>query len=295
MNNSNNKFPDLTKNITKINMNISKIKIAENGPTFSRIIWGLWRLMNLQVSSEELCNRIKACIDIGITTFDHADIYGNYSCEQFFGDALNKDISLRKKIQLITKCGVVKVSKNSSPDSVNHYDTSKKHIIAAVENSLKNFHTDYLDLLLIHRPDPFMDADEIAEAFTDLKLAGKVLHFGVSNFKHWKFNLLASRLDFPLVTNQIELSVLNFDVLHDGTIDQCQQHKISPLAWSPLGGGRLFTENSSKAMRLRNTLENIREWVGATSIAQVALTWLLNHPAKIIPILSLGFYIPNFG
>jgi predicted oxidoreductase len=156
-----------------------------------------------------------------------------------------------------------------------------------VENSLQNLHTDRLDLLLIHRPDPFMNADEVAEAFTQLRQSGKVLHFGVSNFTPSQFDLLASRLNFPLITNQIELSVMHLAPFEDGTLEQCQQLRIAPMAWSPLGGGELFSGNTLKAIRLRQTLEAIAQELDA-AIDQVALAWLLAHPANIVPILGSG-------
>ena len=133
-----------------------------------------------------------------------------------------------------------------------------------------------------------MDADETAEALKDLKKSGKVLHFGVSNFRPVQFDLLASRLDFPLVTNQVELSVMDFEVLNDGTIDLCQKLRISPMAWSLLGGGTIFTENSDKAISVREALKTVGESLGGATIDQIALAWILNHPAKIIPVLGTG-------
>jgi len=148
--------------------------------------------------------------------------------------------------------------------------------------------TDRLHRLLIHRPDPLLDPDEVAEAFAELRRAGKVLHFGVSNFTPSQFELLASRMDFPLVTNQVEISVLHMDTLHDGTLDQCQRLGIAPMAWSPLGGGRLFRGEDEQATRLRRALSAVGEALGGASLDQVALAWLLRHPARILPILGSG-------
>jgi predicted oxidoreductase len=160
--------------------------------------------------------------------------------------------------------------------------------VAAVEDSLRALHTDYIDLLLIHRPDPLMDADETAAALTGLRANGKVLSFGVSNFTPGQFDLLASRLDFPLVTNQVEISILHMQPLHDGTVDQCQRLRVAPMAWSPLGGGRLFASGDEQATRVRQSLAQVGEELGGATVDQVALAWLLTHPARIVPILGTG-------
>ncbi|UCG59374.1 MAG: aldo/keto reductase [Phycisphaerales bacterium] len=269
-------------------MAVSRRKLSENGPTFSRLVHGLWRLADWGISRDQVIELITGCIELGITTFDHADIYGSYACEGLFGEALAKSGIARDNIELITKCGIKLVSPNRPTHTSKHYDTSSDHIVGSVENSLKNLRTEYVDLLLIHRPDPMMDADEVAEAFTQLKRSGKVLHFGVSNFEVGQFELLQSRLDEALVTNQIEYSVMNMDAQAGGVLDMCQRLRISPLAWSPLAGGRLFTEDSRKAQRLRSTLEEIGKELGAATIEQVALAWILKHPCGIVPILGTG-------
>ena len=178
--------------------------IHQEGPTFSRIISGAWR-WNLEESKIE--QLIQASLDSDITTFDHADIYGDHSNEEIFGNVLKKNSGLRNKMEIVSKCGV-KFSSGRRPKTwVKHYDTSKEHILWTVDNSLKMFHTDRIDLLLIHRPDPLLDPEEVAEAFSSLKQKGKVLHFGVSNFTPTQFEMLQSYLPFPLVTNQLEISV----------------------------------------------------------------------------------------
>jgi predicted oxidoreductase len=267
---------------------IPQIDMAPGGPRVSHVALGLWRLANWDLSDTERLDLIHASLDAGITTFDHADIYGDYMCEALFGQALALDPSLRDRMQLITKCGIKRVSTRRPSHQSNHYDTSRDHIVTSAENSLRALHTDYLDLLLIHRPDPLMDADEVAEAFSALRRAGKVRHFGVSNFYPHHLDLLASRLDFPLVTNQVEISVMQMSPLHDGTVDQCQRLCISPMAWSPLGGGRLFHAESPKAERLRVALQAIGRELGGATIDQVALAWILRHPARIVPIIGTG-------
>lgn len=266
-------------------MTVSTIELSKEGPTVSRLIPGFWRLAEWGMTSAQLLDWIKAAIDLGMTTFDHADIYGSYSCETRFGDAIAREPSIREKMQLVTKCGI---KLTDHPDySLNHYDTRRAHILESVDNSLRKLRTDRLDLLLIHRPDPLMDADEVAAAFTTLRDSGKVLHFGVSNFLPFQFDLLQSRLDFPLVTNQIEFSVLFMDPQYDGTVDQLQRLRIKPMIWSPLGGGRLFTGTDEQAQRVRQTLTEIGRKHNA-EIDQIALAWLLMHPGRFVPVLGTG-------
>lgn len=263
------------------------VKIKDN-LSFSRIAHGYWRLLKWDLSKQEILNLLETCLEMGITTIDHADIYGDYSCEKHFGEILSQNKALRQKLQIITKCGIKLISKNRPEHKIKHYDTSAKHIISSAENSLKCLKTDYIDVLLIHRPSPFMDPHEIAEAFDTLKEQGKVLNFGVSNFKPSQFSLLSSYLDFPLVTNQIEISPLCLEHFDWGTIEQCQQYRIPPMAWSPLAGGKVFSCCDEKSTRICKTLEKIKKELNADSIEQIVYAWLLSHPAKIIPIVGSG-------
>lgn len=267
---------------------MQRIRISPEGPEFSCISLGWMRLNEWHLNTNGIIRMIRESIDLGFTTFDHADIYGSYTCEEVFGKVLAETPSIRREIEIVTKCGIKLISGNRPENTIHAYDTSKNYIIWSVETSLKKLHTDYLDVLLVHRPDPLMDADEVAEAFNKLKDAGKVRHFGVSNFTTSQFDLLQSRLDFPLVTNQLEISVLHLNALFDGALDQCQQKRISPMAWSPIGGGRLFSGNSEKEMRVRNELHRIGEELGGAAPDQVALAWLLKHPSKIVPVLGTG-------
>jgi predicted oxidoreductase len=249
--------------------------IHPDGPEFSRIISGAWRWHT--VSASVLATLIHTSLDNGITTFDHADIYGDHGNEELFGNILRAEPGLRNKMELVTKCGIKFPSQKRPSTWVKHYDTSKKHIIWSVENSLNMFGTDYIDLLLIHRPDPMMDPVEVAEAFAELKINGKVRYFGVSNFTPGQFEMLQSYLDFPLVTNQIELSVLHHRPFFDGSIDVLMKHRTSPMAWSPLGGGRLVQQPGEVFASAAN--------YGATD-NQMALAWLLRHPAAIFPVIG---------
>ena len=269
-------------------MTVSRIQLTGRGPEFSRLVAGVWRLGEWGMDTRGLLGFIHGCLDLGITTFDNADIYGGYTCEGLFGAALAAEPGLRDRLELVTKCGIQLVTDNRPGNRVHHYDTSRDYIVAAAENSLRELQTDRLDLLLIHRPDPLLDADEVAEAFGALWASGKVRHFGVSNFLPWQFDLLQARLDFPLVTNQIELSVLYLDPLHDGTLDQAQRLRVPPMAWSPLAGGRLFDAHDERARRVRAALEGVGRELGGAAVDQVALAWLLRHPARLLPVLGSG-------
>ncbi|HPC96339.1 MAG TPA: aldo/keto reductase [Sedimentisphaerales bacterium] len=267
---------------------VPQIELCQDGPRCSRIVHGLWRLADWNKSEAETRELLAGCIELGITTFDHADIYGDYTCESLFGQALAASGIERSSIQLVTKCGIKLVSRHRPAHAIKCYDTTAAHIVASAENSLRNFRADYLDLLLIHRPDPLMDPHEVNDAFMALRSSGKVLHFGVSNFLPSQFELLASKLEVPLVTNQIEYSVMHLDAHADGSLDLCQRLAIRPMAWSPMGGGRLFHDASAQADRLRDVLGRIGRCVGGASMDQVALAWVLVHPAQFVPVLGTG-------
>ncbi|MBS3945041.1 MAG: aldo/keto reductase [Melioribacter sp.] len=254
----------------------------------SRTVLGLWRLNNWNYSSMELNGLINQCIDLGITSFDHADIYGDYECEELFGNALMLDSSLRSKMKIVTKCGIKLLSSKHPERIIKYYDTSKNHIMDSVNKSLQNLRTDYIDLLLIHRPDPFMNADEVAVSFQELKDSGKVLEFGVSNFLPHQINLLQSRLKYPLVTNQIEVSVLNHENFDNGSIDFLQERKISPMVWSPLAAGKLFYDNSDRTHRVRSLLNELAKKYGAPSIDSIATAWLFVHPVNFVVVIGSG-------
>lgn len=243
--------------------------------------WGAWGAKFDTAAYERI---IKECITLGVTTFDHADIYGDYTTEAEFGKVLKQEPSLRQQMQLISKCGIQMVSANRPQHIIKSYNTSYRHIIDSVETSLNNLSTDHLDCLLIHRPDPLFNADEAAKAFTQLKEQGKVLHFGVSNFKKWQVDLLNSR--YKVEVNQIECSLLHLGPFVDGTLDQCQRHHITPMAWSPLGGGNLFAEtDDERNIRIIAVAVFLAEKYNSTADI-ILLSWLLTHPSGILPVLG---------
>ena len=257
------------------------IVTAAGGPTLSRIVAGAWRMGDWNFSVAERVRWIEGCLDLGISTFDHADIYGGYAVEALFGEALAAAPQLRERLQIVTKCGIRMVSGARPEHRLGHYDTSAAHVERSVDNSLANLRTDHLDVLLIHRPDALMDADALAACFERLRAAGKVRHFGVSNFTPSQFALLHRRV--PLVTNQIEASPLHIAPFHDGTLDQAQGLGIAPMIWSALAGGRLFTGNDDDARRVRGVLERIAGERGI-SVTTLVYAWLLRHPARLIPL-----------
>ncbi|HWP20354.1 MAG TPA: aldo/keto reductase [Burkholderiaceae bacterium] len=259
------------------------VELCEDGPRLSRIVAGAWRMDAWGWTAEQRLAWIEQCVELGVTSFDHADIYGGYTVEGLFGEALALKPGLRDKLQLVSKCGIQLAAPLRPQHAIKAYDTSRAHIVASVENSLRQLRTDRLDLLLIHRPDPLMDADEIAQAFDALRRDGKVLHFGVSNFTPAQWDLLASRA--RLVTNQVECSPLRLDVLHDGTLDQAQRVRCRPMIWSPLAGGLLFTGQSDAAQRVRHCLDALALELGTTP-ATVVYAWLLRHPSRPLPIVG---------
>ncbi|MCU0499832.1 MAG: aldo/keto reductase [Anaerolineae bacterium] len=262
--------------------------MTETPLKMSPIVPGLMRLLHWGLDRDDLIAWINACLDMEINTFDHADIYGGYACEAAFGQALAASPSLRDRLVLVTKCGIGLIHPNRPDHIVKHYNTSKAHILASVERSLKNLHTDRIDLLLIHRPDPLMDADEVAAAFRELQTSGKVRYFGVSNFLPFHWDLLQSRLDFPLITNQIEFSLVHLDPFYDGTLDQAQRLRARPMIWSPLGGGHLFHAQDDRSVRVRHKLQQIADEIGGVEIDEVALAWVMAHPSHPIPVIGSG-------
>lgn len=267
---------------------ISRVETLPQGLQLSEFIQGYWRLAEWEMSPAELLSFLKHHIELGITSTDHADIYGNYTCEQLFGQAIKLEPSIREKIEIVSKCDIKLLSDKYPARTVKHYDTSALHIKSSVEASLSNLHTDYLDLLLIHRPDPLLNADEVAETFIQLKESGKVRYFGVSNFTPWQYDLLQSRLPFALVTNQIEVNPFNISALHDGTLDHLQMKRVRPMIWSALAGGLIFSEQTEQANRLRTVMSNIGEEVGGATIDQIIYAWLFMLPSKPLPIIGTG-------
>lgn len=268
-------------------MHAPKIALSDGFET-SRIALGCWRLHEWILGTQELQSFIEKVLDMGITTFDHADIYGNYICETLFGKALSRRSSLRKNMQIVTKCGIKLITDKYPERKIKHYDYSYNYIIESVENSLRNLQTDRIELLLLHRPSPLLNPHEVAKAFSALKESGKVLHFGVSNFSPLEFETLQAHVDQQLVTNQVEISPLCLEHFENGNMNFFLKNNITPMAWSPLAGGNFFKPTQDRELAVNRVLGQIGEEIGATTVAQVALCWLLKHPSNIIPILGSG-------
>lgn len=237
--------------------------------------WGVW---DKNLSTSEMESTINICLENKITTFDHADIYGAYTTESAFGKAFASSKISRDSFQFISKCGINQVSENR-PTTIKHYDYSKDYLIWSVENSLKNLQTDYLDVLLLHRPSPLMQADEIAEAVSKLKSEGKIIDFGVSNFTASQTELIRQKTEISF--NQIQFSATNFEPMLDGSLDYMQINNIQPLSWNPLG--TVFREDNEQTRRLKKLLVSLvsKYHFGADTLL---LAWILQHPATIIPV-----------
>lgn len=251
-------------------------KIHQQGPALSRIIAGAWRWHT--VSADVVERLIHTSLDQGISSFDHADIYGDHGNEEIFGNIIKRTPSLRQRMQLITKCGIKFPSAKRPATRVKHYDTSREHILWSAENSLRMLGTDQLDILLIHRPDPLLNPTEVADAFATLKEQGKVLYFGVSNFTSSQFRVLQKYCSFPLVTNQIEISLSRIDPLFNGDLDTLMEFGARPMAWSPLGGGKPLPVED-------RLLFNQAAKYNAT-YSQLSLAWLMKHPSFMFPIIG---------
>tara|TARA_R110002167_G_scaffold105327_1_gene270922 strand:+ start:9325 stop:10194 length:870 start_codon:yes stop_codon:yes gene_type:complete len=250
--------------------------------TYSKIIAGTmtWGSGGKKLSKKDMMQLMHYCFDNEITTFDHADIYGGYTNENDFGRAFADSGIKRESVQLISKCGI-QVATQNRKNSVKHYNYSKDYIIWSVENSLKYLKTGYLDLLLIHRPSPLMDPEEIFEAILYLKKQGKIKDFGVSNFTPSQIELFSKHMSVSV--NQVEFSLTQNKAMYDGTLDQMMLKNIKPMAWSPLGS--IYKESSEQTSRIKKQL-------GALSVKyhvtedQLLLAWVLKHPSKIIPVIG---------
>ena len=249
---------------------------------YSRIIagtmnWGSW---GKQLNKPDMISLMQHCISCGITTFDHADIYGAYSTEADFGNAFNESGIKRENIQLISKCGIQYLTETRA-NKIKHYNYDKAYVIWSAETSLKHLKTDYLDLFLLHRPSPLMHPDEISEAILKLKEQGKIKDFGVSNFTTSQVDLISKNT--PVSVNQIEFSITQHNAMHDGVLDQMLLKNITPMSWSPLG--LVFKDHNEQTIRIKTQLEKLTHKYNATE-DQLLLAWILKHPSGIHPIIG---------
>ena len=259
-------------------------KIALNDDiSLSRLIYGMWRLGDDENTSTDYVQaKIESCLAQGITTMDQADIYGGYEAEEIFGNALRKAPHLREQIEIVTKCDIIAPVGRHTAARVKYYDTGRAHITSSVEASLSLMGIEQIDLLLIHRPDPFMDHHETGAVLDEVVKSGKVKSVGVSNFKRHDWTLLQSAMTTKLATNQIEMSIIANEAFTNGDLAYLQEFGISPMAWSPLAGGALFAPEHAD---LREFMTEIAK-AHNVDISAVAVAWLLAHPANIMPVMG---------
>ena len=248
--------------------------------SLSRMIYGMWRLGDVDDTSPKAVQaKIEACLEQGITTMDQADIYGGYLAEEIMGAGLTQ--AIKDQIEVVTKCDILVPAGRYSDVPGKYYDTSRAHILASVDHSLRLMGIDKIDILLIHRPDPLMDHHETGAALDEVVASGKVRAVGVSNFKLHDWTLLQSAMKSQLVTNQIEMSLGAHDAFTNGDLAYLQERSVAPMAWSPLGGGALMTENTP----LTAVMDEVAN-ANSVDRAAVAVAWLLAHPAKIMPVMG---------
>lgn len=267
---------------------ISRVQLSPIGPEFSRIVYGTWRLLDDAALSEPapLLERLQRCVDLGVTTIDTAEIYGHYMVERALGAAFALDKSLRARIEIVTKSGIYIPNAFHPERKVSFYNANAARLIKSTEKSLRLMGVDHIDLLLVHRPDWLSSADDTAEGLNRLIKDGKVRAAGVSNYNVHQFELLNSRMDQPLVTNQIEFSLLHMDPLFDGTADQCQRHRVHPMAWSPLGQGRLMRTDDDAAVRVQALCAELSPKYNDATVDQLAYAWIMAHPSQPLPIVG---------
>lgn len=264
---------------------MTRHRLSPTGPEFSRLVYGTWRILDDEDASNKtpqaLLSRFKACADMGITTFDTAEIYGLYHVEEAIGGVLKLDPAFRSKIEIVTKCGIYVPCEFHPQRKTAHYNLTAARIVKSCEKSLRLMGVDHIDLLLVHRPDWLTSADETAAGLNQLLKEGKIRSAGTSNYNVHQFELLNSRMDQPLVTNQVEFSLLHMDPIYDGVFDQCQRQRILPMAWSPLAKGDLMKHEGL----LAKAAELSAKYGGAT-LDQLAYAWIMAHPSCSLPIIG---------
>jgi len=265
---------------------LPRVQLSPTGPEFSRIVYGTWRLLDAAAEPAPLAERLQRCVDLGVTTIDTAEIYGMYMVERALGSAFAHDKSLRAKLEIVTKAGIYIPNAFHPERKVSFYNATAARLIKSTEKSLTLMGIDHIDLLLVHRPDWLTSADDTAEGLNRLIKDGKIRAAGVSNYNVHQFELLNSRMDQPLATNQIEFSLLHLDPLFDGTADQCQRHRIRPMAWSPLGQGRLMRTDDEAAVRVQTLCAELAPKYHGATVDQLAYAWIMAHPSQPVPIVG---------
>lgn len=264
----------------------NRCHIATEGPEFSKLVYGTWRMLDDGASVQDINRRLHRCVELGITTLDTAEIYGLYEVESALGKALALSPGLRDRVEIVTKAGIYVPNKYHPERTIGFYNASAARLVKSLEKSLRLIGTDRIDLFLVHRPDWLTAADDTAQGLNQLQAAGKIRSSGVSNYNVSQFDLLNSRMDKPLVTNQLEFHLLHMDPIFDGTLDQCQRHRVRPMAWSPLAGGRLFDTSSEAAARLAKAAAALSAKYNGATLEQLAYAWILAHPSQPLPVIG---------
>jgi len=262
---------------------MEKIYLSDSGPKVSPAVYGFYRWNGSYVNEDKMEKIMNLCLELDINTFDHGDTYGDYTCEEIFGNVFKRSGIKRESIVLFTKCGI-NVPHPARPEyRVKHYDTSREHITNSIENSLRNLRTDYIDVFLLNQLDPLSNLEETALTLEKLKDSGKIKNVGVVNFSVFQHQLLSSYLRIPIVTNHIELNLLNTSAFDNGQVDYIKQKYMRPLATSPLAEGKIANSNEKIPLRIRGKLE---EFAGKynSHFESVAIAWLVKLGA--LPLIG---------
>ena len=265
------------------NTDMEKIYLSDSGPKVSPAVYGFYRWDEVKNATATMESVINLCLELGINTFDHADVYGSYQCEELFGEVIAKKSFKREDIVLFTKCGMLLPNESNPEVRVKHYNTSREHILKSVDNSLRKLKTDYIDIFLLNQLDPISNLEETALTLDQLKESGKIKNIGVANFSVFQHQLLASYLKRPIVTNHIELNLLNTAALQNGQMDYIKQRYMHPLVSAPLAEGRIATGKDSLAVKVRKKLEDLSPKYNA-DIESLAVAWLIKLGA--IPLIG---------
>jgi predicted oxidoreductase len=250
------------------------------------MVYGTWRMLDGAHSSQDINRRLNRCVELGITALDTAEIYGGYAVEAALGDAMALSPGLHEKLRVITKSGIYVPNSKNPERTVGFYDASATQLKKSVEASLRLLGRDRIDLFLIHRPDWFSSIDDTAAGLNQLIRDGKIQHAGVSNYTPTQFAALNSRMDTGLLTNQVEFHLLKMEPIIDGTFDLCLQHRMRPMAWSPLAGGKLFDKNNPASVRLASVANSMSAKYGGATLEQLAYAWVMGHPSRPIAVIG---------
>ena len=265
---------------------MKRLKLTTRGPEFSRLVYGSWRLLDTKPTAQEINRRLHACLELGITTIDTAEIYGLYEVEAVLGAALALTPGLRDKLEIVTKAGIYVPNPHHPERRTAHYNATGHRLIKSLEKSLRLLGTDHIELFLVHRPDWLTRADDTAAGLNELLRSGKIKSAGVSNYSASQFDLLNGLLEQPLATNQIEFHLLHTEPIHNGTLQQCEKLGVCPMAWSPLAGGRLFDPAHPAAPRLAAVAQGMAARYHGATLEQLAYAWILAHPSQPLPVIG---------